>query len=233
LKVDKFIELFDKLHVAKIELTEEELKMSQSKSFKKFEAKQLHSIQNLIEVHFKEKKTFLQSLEKNHKKPKKSKSSWLYFLIATFIGLFLSSIYYLNKSNQEVNPNLYAQYYEYYPSSHVNRSIKSKKSQFEIAMEEYNRKNYSSTVEFLKNIDTDSALFYKGLAFMELKKFELAIKQFQNIQSLEHLPFKYYLSLCYLQKGLNSKAIKALNEVPLKPEYYKAKAQSLQNNLLN
>jgi len=233
LKVDKFIELFDKLHVDKVELSRDELKMSQTNSFKKFEAKQLHSIQNLVEVHLKEKKAFLQSLEKSQQKPKKSNLLWLIILFSIFIGLLLASIVYLNKSTQEDEVNLYAQYYEYYPSSYINRSILSEKDQFEIAMKEYNQANYSNAVEFLKNVETDSALFYKGLAYMELNEFELAINQFEKIQSLEHLPFNYYLSLCYLQKGLNTEAIKALNEVPLKPEYYKTKAQLLQNKLLN
>lgn len=139
------------------------------------------------------------------------------WLAAASILLLLasaSSVYFL-LNRDTVENRLYAKYYEPYSKTEMhffNSSI------LDEAKEQYKNKNYNLALMLLETLPDamtieNEKILFSGLTFMELERYDKAIEEFKNLQSLNGnetsmIIADWYIGLCYLKTGEKAEAIK-------------------------
>ncbi|SHI41851.1 tetratricopeptide repeat protein [Flavobacterium terrae] len=162
----------------------------------------------------------------NQRTPQRTKNLKVRWIsIAASFVVFASVGYWILSLNS--NDSLYEDYYETFPNveaptvrGSIANDIKSE------AFYAYDSKNYEGALhlfsEILDKDKDDYALFYKGLALMELERFNDAVTVFESYQEKPNSAFnnyiKWYLALCYIKtnqteksKNLAHKLIKSEN----------------------
>ena len=86
------------------------------------------------------------------------------------------------------------------------------------AKEQYKNKNYNLALMLLETLPDamtieNEKILYSGLTFMELERYDKAIKEFKNLQSsngkeTSMIIADWYVGLCYLKTGDKAEAIK-------------------------
>lgn len=184
-------------------------------------------------------KAKLNALE-NNRKPQKTKGSPVRWIsIAASFLVFVSVGYWLFMS-QNSNDSLYKNYYETFPNveapvvrGSVSDDIKSK------AFYAYDSKQYEEALRLFSEIyekdKDDYALFYKGLALMELEQFPEAVKVFEGYQTKPNSAFnsyvKWYLALSYLKTNETEKSKSLVNELIKSENPFQSQAKELLRDL--
>jgi tetratricopeptide (TPR) repeat protein len=139
---------------------------------------------------------------------------WLAAASILFLLTFGSSLYWFS-DRDTVENRLYAKYYEPYSKTgtHFFNS-----STLDEAKEQYKSKNYNLALMLLETLPDamtieNEKILFSGLTFMELERYEKAIKEFKNLQlsngnETSMIIADWYVGLCYLKTGDKAKAIK-------------------------
>lgn len=177
-----------------------------------------------------EKLAFLKSLEhKEQPKSEAKKSNKIYIYFLLIFALAAAVFYYV--TNQNSSKYNYEDYYQNYAYTGSFRSIDEEiTNEDNQGFQAYASGNYPLSVSLLEGIETNEALFYKGLAFMEMKDFTNAIKSFETVQNSKY-PVLYFLSLSYLENDNLIKAKQSLQKIPQHQTLYYTKAQDLLQKL--
>ncbi|MDK2771566.1 MAG: tetratricopeptide repeat protein [Flavobacterium sp.] len=175
--------------------------------------------------------------QRTSKKTKKSSTRWV-SIAASFI-VFISVGYWLFISENS-NDSLYKNYYETFPNveapivrGSVSDDIKSK------AFYVYDSKQYEEALRLFSEIyekdKDDYALFYKGLALMELERFPEAVTVFEGYQTKPNSAFnsyvKWYLALSYLKTNEMEKSKSLANELTKNENPFQNQAKELLRDL--
>jgi hypothetical protein len=139
--------------------------------------------------------------------------------------------------------SIYEQYYSRYDGLNVTRSenIASNIDQkLTIALQKFNNQDYETALNLLQEVtasdkDNPVSLFYSGVAFQELGKYESAITEYQavvlNKDNLFIEQAEWYIGLCYLQTNESKKAIKQFRKIAGEKGFYQPKAVAILNKL--
>ncbi|MEZ4786673.1 MAG: tetratricopeptide repeat protein [Flavobacterium haoranii] len=184
-------------------------------------------------------KAKLSAIEDQRTPQKTKKHSVRWVSIAASFIVFISVGYWFFM-NQNSNDSLYKNYYETFPNleapvvrGSVSNDIKSE------AFYAYDSKQYEEALRLFSEIfekdKDDYALFYKGLALMELERFPEAIKVFEGYQTKPNSAFnsyvKWYLALSYLKTNETEKSKSLANELIKSENPFQNQAQELLRDL--
>lgn len=178
--------------------------------------------------------------EQNPSQKKTLRISWAYkaaaavlILIATSMGLYLL----LKPASPE---NLYAQYYQPYPTDVFTRSDNTNKNDFILALQQFQQKNYKKALEIFSIIPESDSLqvtiaFYCGLSYLETGNNESAIICLQKATTDEsnalYTVARWYLSLAYLKNNETDKAVPILEKIKASDAYNAEKASQVLEEL--
>lgn len=139
------------------------------------------------------------------------------FTVAAVMILFLSfgsTMCWISNENTVEN-RLFARYYEPYSKMGTHFFNSSKLDE---AKEQYKSKNYNLALMLLETLPDamtieNEKILFSGLTFMELERYDKAIKEFKNLQSsngngTSTIIADWYVGLCYLKTGDKAEAIK-------------------------
>lgn len=154
------------------------------------------------------------------------------FLIACSAALL-----FLKESASE---KLFDEYYKPYPN--IIPMVRGSEADFDLkaAMVLYNSGNYEQAVaEFDKilssGVESEAALFYKGVSFLSLGKGDKAEYNLKQVINIKEGKLKdqaeWYLSLSYLMQNEPGKAEKFLKKIISENNYYSNAASVLLNRL--
>lgn len=139
---------------------------------------------------------------------------WLAAASILFLLTFGSTLYWFS-NRDTVENRLYAKYYEPYSKTgtHFFNS-----STLDEAKEQYKSKNYNLALMLLETLPNamtieNEKILFSGLTFMELERYDKAIKEFKNLQLSKGnetgmIIADWYVGLCYLKTGDKAEAIK-------------------------
>jgi hypothetical protein len=178
--------------------------------------------------------------EQNPLQKKTLRISWVYktaaavlILIATSMGLYLLL--------KPVSPEkIYAQYYQPYPTDVFTRSDNTNKSDFILALQQFQQKNYKKALEIFSIMPESDSLkvtisFYCGLSYLETGNNESAIICLQKATTDEtnaiYTVAQWYLSLAYLKNNETDKAIPILEKIKASGAYNAEKASKVLEEL--
>lgn len=164
----------------------------------------------------------------------------LYTACAFIAVLIVSSILIFDKTY--TNDELYEKYYTHYDAGIQTRGAeKTTIDTYTQALIEYDNKKYIEAIDLLNQIsDTSQAYtiskeYFTGLSYMELKKYDEAIKHFcmvsNDYQNALHENVIWYLGLCYIKTKQNELAIKQFIELNSISSFYKKQASDLLEKL--
>ena len=166
---------------------------------------------------------------------KRRKLVFLYAACAILIVAVISTICIFNKSY--TNDELYAVYFKPYDAGTITRGAEeTPKDIYTQALRAYDYKKYYEALELLKKIpDTSYFLvpkeYFTGLSYMELHKFDEAIRHFENASSDKRNAFYddviWYLGLCYLKTNQTNLAIQQFKKLLKNDSFYKKSASEI------
>ncbi|MBI5541382.1 MAG: hypothetical protein HY951_15055 [Bacteroidia bacterium] len=154
----------------------------------------------------------LDKIQKDFKKNKQraiiKKPVLLFSACAVIAILIVSSIFIFDKSY--TNDELYEKYYTHYVAGIQTRGIeKTTTDTYTQALKAYDNKQYIEAIDLLNRIPDTSQThtiakeYFTGLSYMELKKYDEAIKHFNSVaddyQTAFHENIIWYLGLCYIK----------------------------------
>lgn len=141
------------------------------------------------------------------------------------------------------NERIYSAYYKPYDASAIVRSGTPQTTDlFSSALLAYDSSNYEHSWKLLKDlsiIDQNNmpAFFFRGVAAMELNKFDDAEFSFKKIindnNSLYVENAEWYLALCYIKNNDKVLAKSLLTKIVEKNGYYKADAEKILEELID
>ena len=186
----------------------------------------------------------LDKIQENFKKQKQRaiirKPVFLYTACAFIAILIVSSILIFDKTY--TNDELYEKYYTHYDAGIQTRGkVKEITDTIKQALIAYDNKQYVEAIELFSRIHDTSQTkiiakeYFTGLSYMELKKYDEAIKHFNTItydyQNAYHENIIWYLGLSYLKMNQNSLAIKQFGELIHNDSFYKKQSLSILDKL--
>ncbi len=176
-----------------------------------------------------------EDFEKEKPFARKRKPVLLYAFCTIIIIFVISTICILEKPY--TNDELYEKYYEHYDAGIRTRGVVETTTDIFIqALREYDNQEYSEALELFNQI-TDTAQFFvpkeyfTGLSYMGLKKFDEAIRHFDNVssdkQSVYYENAIWYTGLCYLKKNQANQAIQQFRKLLNKDSYLHKRASEI------
>jgi len=109
---------------------------------------------------------------------------------------------------------LFEEYFNPYEETHTHLGYKE---DIDKCIENYNSKEYGKAIDCLKISDQNSNThFYIGMAHMNTRQYEKAIKELKTVQSLNNKKLDesaWYLALCYINSNKNELAKNELNKL--------------------
>ncbi len=168
----------------------------------------------------------LDKIQKDFKKNKQraiiKKPVLLFTACAVISILIVTSILIFDKTYS--NDELYEKYYTHYDAGIQTRGVeKTNIDNYTQALIAYDNKQYVEAIDLLNRISDTSQThtiakeYFTGLSYMELKKYDEAIKHFNTIsndyQNALHENVTWYLGLCYIKTRHNKLAVKQFREL--------------------
>lgn len=127
-----------------------------------------------------------------------------HLVAASITILIMVGSFILSNTNNISTEKIYDAYYSLDEVSLTKRSIETQNSQFKIALDKFEAKEYNEVIKLLNaGIQNNIAQYYLGLAYMETAKFKSAAASFQQIINNQQNIFmeqaKWYKALCLLK----------------------------------
>ncbi len=181
----------------------------------------------------------LDKIQKDFKKQQRTiikKPVFLYTACAFVAILIISSILIFDKTY--TNDELYEKYYIHYDAGIQTRGIeKTTTDAYTKALKAYDNKQYIEAIDLLNRIPDTSQThtiakeYFTGLSYMELKKYDEAIKHFNTIlndyQNALHENVTWYLGLCYVKTNQKQLAIRQFRELIRENSCYKKRSSEI------
>lgn len=158
---------------------------------------------------------------------------------ALFLIACTAAFFFFTKSDPV---RLFEEYYKPYPN--IVPMVRGSESDFDIktAMVYYNSGNYEEAItEFDRILLTDTknetALFYKGLSLLSLRKGDQAEFNFKQVLEIDGSRLKnqseWYLALSYVLDSKSNNAEILLTKIISENNYYSSSASTLRNRLID
>lgn len=163
---------------------------------------------------------------------------YAYSIAAVFILALFSALYMLLKKPSA--DALYAEYFSPYPNMVPLVRGESSPGQLELAMVEYESKNYRETIRILQNLletdpQNDFARFYAGISFLCLNEPQVAIIHLHKVADKSDGEItnqaKWFIALAYLKDHNIQVAESYLKLLTAKEGTYSTKSAELLNRL--
>ncbi|OYT14710.1 MAG: hypothetical protein B7C24_16875 [Bacteroidetes bacterium 4572_77] len=186
---------------------------------------QLHKVQN----------EYQQDMKKSNKIVAFNKA-WHYVAsIAAVVVIALSSMYMLdqNKSAEEL-------FQEYYNIDNVYLNTRSGNSTNTDILEQglilFEKNEYQQSINYFEQLPTSvTALYYSGVAHMEIGEYEIAIFKFDQVISdylnVFYDQAKWYKGLCLLKQNKTKEAQNIFKNISKSNSYYSQQAKELSSSL--
>ena len=181
----------------------------------------------------------LKAVNENFEKEKqfaiKRKPVLFYAISAIIIIAVIISIYIFNKTY--TNDELFLSYYKQYDADIITRGAEeTPKDIYTQALRAYDYKKYYEALALFNQISATSEFiiqkeYFTGLSYMELHKFDEAIRHFENASSDKRNAFYddviWYLGLCYLKTNQTNLAIQQFKKLLKNDSFYKKSASEI------
>lgn len=184
-------------------------------------------------------KVSLNKINKESSKHKKTKLSYILYLAAASVIIFLVVFQFL-KSQKPSQTELYYKYANYQDlPSFVTRSSSESYNNLVEAKEDFEQQDYQTSIDKFSSVldkkTGDARIYlYLGLANLELQQYDEAEKMFNqliNSDLIDHQKGYWYKALLYLKKGELESARNELNFITENQYYNHIKAQELLEQL--
>lgn len=166
---------------------------------------------------------------------RKRKPVLVYSLSAVILVLIISSIFIFDKTY--TNYELYEMYYKHYDAGTITRGEEKISTEIQVrALRAYDNSQYNEAIKLFNQIADTSQCFipkeyFTGLSYMELQRFNDAIKHFENVtldkQSAFYENAIWYEGLCYLKTNQNQEAIRQFKKLLKSDSFYQKRASEI------
>jgi hypothetical protein len=161
---------------------------------------------------------------------------WKYAASVAAVGILMFSLYFFI-NNQNSNQQLFEQYYN---ADEVYLNTRSGAPSSTDVLEQglllFENDQYQESIDYFEQLPTSvTAIYYSGVAHMEIGEYEVAEFKFDQVIS-DYLNVFYdqaqwYKALCLLKQNKNKNANLILQNIAKSDSYYKNQAEELARKL--